>query len=142
MLGRYSKEGQFRKVFGACRRTQGTRVPCEYANYKNPLGIFILPHDLLMEEDADDERGSLTTEAAFGSRQARARRSRGAAAGRRGERKARSQGISGAEGPGTHALRRLGKQGHRLGLLRAKDFPKAESRANPARLSVKPCRSL
>ena len=31
-----------------------TPVPCEYANYKNPLGILIVPHNLLMGEDTDE----------------------------------------------------------------------------------------
>src|SRR5262249_18395573 len=83
-----------------------------------------------------DEQRSLTKEATDRSGETRARRSRGAPPASRGECKAWPQGISGAEGPGPHALRRLGKQGYRLGLLRGPTLPKAESRARPARLSV------
>src|SRR5262249_29581261 len=61
---------------------------------------------------------------------ARAGRSRGAAKGRRGERQADAEGVSGPEGTGADALWRLGKQGHRLGLLGAHDL-----RATASRLS-------
>jgi len=45
----FGKEA-FRFLSSAHANKRKTPVPCEYANYKNPLGIFIVPHDVLMEE--------------------------------------------------------------------------------------------
>jgi hypothetical protein len=62
-------------------------VPCEYANYKNPLGIFIPSHDLLMERkrrsdamsDDPSPRKPLTEAAKRALAEAEARRQAAAA---------------------------------------------------------------
>jgi len=46
----FGKEA-FRFLSSAHANKRKTPVPCEYANYKNPLGFFTMPHNLLMEDD-------------------------------------------------------------------------------------------
>src|ERR1700746_2105892 len=82
-------------------------------------------------EQADEQRcipvaaSRNRAQAAYAAPPRRAWGARGAPTGGGRQRKAASEGIPGSEGTGTDPLWRLGKQGHRLGLL------------NPARLLLK-----